>query len=175
VNGSYRARLAALLCLGASFVGGPALAQPASPSEAPFAAGIRERSPGRPRVTLDRLTFPNTLPRSGELERHFKQKLRQAAHRADWGAGRGASIEFRVVVEELEVSEVSGVLKVRCTALGRLPKGKSARSRIEFGGDARKGQRVLRHVLEIVARGVVTRLAALERDRRRAVARGDRT
>jgi hypothetical protein len=64
------------------------------------------------------------------------------------------------------------VLKVSCTALGRLPKGKSARSRLDFGGDPRRGQKVIRHVLEIVARGVVTRLAALERERRRAVARG---
>jgi hypothetical protein len=172
VNGSCRTRLAALLCLGANLVGAGASAEPASPRDAPFAPGIRERSPGRPRVTLDGLTFPKTLPRSAELERHFKHKLRQAAHRADWGAGRGASIEFRVAVEELEVTEVGGVLKVSCTALGRLPKGKSARSRIDFGGDPRQGQKVLRHVLEIVARGVVTRLAALERERRRAVARG---
>jgi hypothetical protein len=172
VNRPCRARLVALLCLGASLAGTPAQAEPATPREAPFAPGIRERSPGRPRVKLDRLTFPRTLARSGELERHFKHKLRQAAQRADWGAGRGASIEFRVVVEELDMTEAGGVLKVRCTALGRLPKGKSARSRIEFGGDARQSQKVLRHVLEIVARGVVTRLAALERDRRRAVARG---
>jgi hypothetical protein len=173
VNGSCRARLVAPLCLAVSLVGAPLLAEPASPSEAPFAQGIRERSPGRPRVKLDRLTFPKTLARSAELERHFKHKLRQVAQRADWGAGRGASIEFRVVVEELEVTEVDGVLKVSCTALGRLPKGKSARSRIDFGGDPRQGQKVLRHVLEIVARGVVTRLAALERDRRRVVARGE--
>jgi hypothetical protein len=172
VIGPFRASLVAALCFGPSLVVAPALAEAESASDAPFAPGIRERSPGRPRVKLDGLTFPKTLPRSAELERHFKQKLRQAAHRADWGAGRGASIEFRVVVEELSVSEVGGVLKVSCTALGRLPKGKSARSRLDFGGDPRRGQKVIRHVLEIVARGVVTRLAALERERRRAVARG---
>jgi hypothetical protein len=172
VNGPFRARLLAALCLGACLVLTPALAQAEGANDAPFAPGIRQRAPGRPRVTLDGLTFPKTLPRSAELERHFKQKLRQAARRADWGAGRGASIEFRVVVEELAVTQAGGVLKVSCTALGRLPKGKSARSRIDFGGDPRHGQKVIRHVLEIVARGVVTRLAALERERRRAVARG---
>ncbi len=172
MNGSSRTGLATLVALGATLLSTPARAEPASATEAPFAAGIRERSPGRPSVTLDGLTFPHTLARSAELERHFKLKLRQAARRADWGAGRGAAIEFRVVVEELEVTTDNGVLRVRCTALGRLPKGKSARSRIDFGGDPRRSGEVLRHVLEIVARGVVTRLAALERDRRRAVARG---
>ena len=58
------------------------------------------------------------------------------------------------------------MLKVRCTALGRLPAGKSARSHLAFGGNPRQRERVMKHVLEIVARGVVTRLAALERARR---------
>lgn len=169
---SLRFRPLALAGVTLALVATPAHAEPESAADAPFAAGIRERSPGRPSVTLDSLTFPQTLPRSAELERHFKQKLRQAAHRADWGAGRGASIEFRVVVEELELTQSAGVLRVRCTALGRLPKGKSARSRIDFGGDPKQSSQVLRHVLEIVARGVVARLAALERERRRAVARG---
>jgi hypothetical protein len=172
VNGPSRARLVAALGLGATLFAAPVSAEPPGAEHVPFAPGIRERSPGRPRVTLDSLVFPKTFARSAELERHFKQKLRQAAHRADWGAGRGASIEFRVVVEELEVTEANGVLRVRCTALGRLPKGKSARSKIDFGGDPRKSSQVLRQVLEVVARGVVTRLAALERDRRRAIARG---
>jgi hypothetical protein len=172
VKTSSRAHLLALVSAAAGLVAVPASAEPPSAAEAPFAPGVRASSPGRPGVTLDSLTFPKTLARSAELERHFKQRLRQAARRADWGAGRGASIEFRVVVEELEVTESGGVLRVRCTALGRLPKGKSARSRIEFGGDPKRSGEVLKNVLDIVARGVVARLAALERERRRTVARG---
>jgi hypothetical protein len=59
-----------------------------------------------------------------------------------------------------------GVLKVRCTAFGRLPKGKTARSKLEFGGDPRDTRKVIDHVLTIVARGVLSRLAELERNRR---------
>ena len=59
-----------------------------------------------------------------------------------------------------------GVLKVRCTAFGRLPKGKTARSKLEFGGDPKDPQKVVDHVLGIVARGVLSRLADMERDRR---------
>jgi hypothetical protein len=63
------------------------------------------------------------------------------------------------------------VLNVHCTALGRLPGGKSARSHIAFGGNPQQRERVLKSVLEIVARGVITRLAALERARRTEPAR----
>jgi len=145
---------------------------PTSADEAPFAKGIGERSIGRPSVKLDRLEFAPSIAATGGLERHFRFALKQAARKADWGAGRRAKIEFRVTVEELTVTETGGVLNVRCTAFGRLPKGKSARSRIAFSGSASQRKKIVAHVLEIVARGVVTRLAALERERRIAAQRG---
>ena len=153
----------------------PAPSPPAEESgaeRAPFAKGIGERPAGRPTVRLDRLEFLPSIGATSALERHFRFALRQAARRADWGAGRRAKIEFRVTVEELTVSEGDGVVRVRCTALGRLPKGKSARSRIEFSGSPRERQKIVSQVLEVVARGVVTRLAALERERRVAAQKG---
>ncbi len=138
----------------------------------PFAPGVGQRSAGRPSVRLDRLVFPSSLPRSSALQRHFRYMLKRAARRADWGAGRGAKIEYRVIVEELSAVEKDGVLRVKCTALGRLPRGKSARSHVDFGGDPKRRRQVVVHVLEIVARGVVTRLAAIERERRRAARKG---
>ncbi|HEX6764087.1 MAG TPA: hypothetical protein VF103_01390 [Polyangiaceae bacterium] len=142
------------------------------PDSVPVAPGIGRPAPsGRPNVTLDALVFPKDVASASALERHFRLTLKRAAHRADWGAERGAHIEYRVVVEELTVTESAGVLRVRCTALGRLPRGKSARSHLDFGGDPKKRRAVIERVLEIVARGVVTRLAALERERRRAASR----
>ncbi|MEZ4225132.1 MAG: hypothetical protein R3B13_29540 [Polyangiaceae bacterium] len=58
------------------------------------------------------------------------------------------------------------VMRVSCTAVGRLPGGRSAKSHLTFGGDPRKKNELITRVLEIVARGVVTRLAELERVRR---------
>jgi hypothetical protein len=142
------------------------------PKNAPFAKGIGERTRGRPSVRLDRLEFAAQVPATRTVERHLRFALRKAARRADWGAGRHAKIEFRVLVEELTVVEADGVVSVRCTALGRLPKGKSARSRIEFSGKPAQKKKIVGQVLEIVARGVVTRLAALERERRAAARRG---
>jgi hypothetical protein len=138
----------------------------ASP-DPPIAPGVVPDARGRPSVRLDKLVFPEHVAGARALERHFRYELKRAAKRADWGAARGAKIEYRVTVEELTVTERDGVLSVRCTAFGRLPRNKTARSHIVFGGNPRERQRVISHVLAIVARGVITRLAALERARRR--------
>jgi hypothetical protein len=157
---------------------GPCPAAAESPSgsrdadKVPVAPGIgRAAQPGRPSVNLDALVFPENVANAPALERHFRHMLKRAARSADWGAGRGDRIEYRVVVEELAISESAGVLRVRCTALGRLPRGKSARSHLDFGGDPKDRRTVVERVLEMVARGVVTRLSALERERRRSAER----
>jgi len=167
-------RLFALLA--ATLVAGAAVAEPddAETDDAPppIARGVAPAASSRPTVRLDRLDLPAGLPRNGALERHLRFQLKKAAHRADWGAKRGAKIEYRVKIEELSVREGNNVIHVRCTALGSLPKGRTTRTFIDFGGNPAQRQRVIEHVLEIVARGVVTRLAAIERGRRAQVAAG---
>ncbi|HTA94474.1 MAG TPA: hypothetical protein VK745_33070 [Polyangiaceae bacterium] len=121
---------------------------------------------GRPRVKLDRLSFPADLAGAKEFEGHLRSTLKHEARRADWGAGSSSKISYRFFVEQLELREEAGVLHVSCTALGRLPKGRSAKSHIVFGGDPHDRKKVVERVLDIVARGVVTRLAELERARR---------
>jgi hypothetical protein len=130
-------------------------------SEEPAAA-----STSRPRVKLDRLSFPPGINGAKEFEGHLRSTLKREARRADWGAGAGSKISYRFFVERLDLREEAGVLHVTCTALGRLPKGKSAKSHIAFGGDPRDRKKVVERVLDIVARGVLTRLAELERARR---------
>ncbi len=121
---------------------------------------------GRPKVKLDRLVLPTDLVGAREYEKHLRGTLHREARRADWGARPGSKISYRFFVERLELREEAGVLHVTCTALGRLPKGKSAKSQIVFGGDPHERKKVVERVLDIVARGVVTRLAELERARR---------
>ncbi len=120
----------------------------------------------RPRVKLDRLTLPEGLVGAKAYETHLRRALRRETRHADWGTGAGSKISYRFFVEQLDLREENGVLHVTCTALGRLPKGKSAKSHIAFGGDPRKRKQVVERVLDIVARGVVTRLAELEKARR---------
>ena len=130
------------------------------------AEGSASATGSGPRVKLDRLTLPSDLIGGKAFETHLRSTLRREVRRADWGAGAKSKISYRFVVEQLDLREANGVLHVTCTARGRLPKGKSAKSHIVFGGDPHERTKVVQHVLDIVARGVVTRLAELERTRR---------
>jgi hypothetical protein len=139
---------------GAAFAAEPALIGPSDGPE------------GRPHVVLDRLEVPATMPEHQRISKVLEKVLKHEQHRVEWGAGRYSRITYRFYLEQLDLSVERGVLKVRCTALGKLPKGKTARSKLEFGGDPTNPRKVIDHVLSIVARGVLARLADLERDRR---------
>jgi hypothetical protein len=125
-----------------------------------------QRPRGKPKIKLDRLDFPKDVPNVWYLERQLRKVLRREARRVDWGAGRGSTITYRFSVKRLAITEEDGVLRVSCTAIGRLPKGKQAKGSLTFGGDPRRRNAVIGKVLQIVARGVLTRLAELERIRR---------
>ena len=148
-----------LLAAGALAFGAPRLGH-AEVDESASATG------SGPRVKLDRLSLPPDLIGAKGFETHLRSTLRREVRRADWGAGAKSKISYRFAIEQLDLREADGVLHVTCTARGRLPKGKSAKSHIVFGGDPHERTKVVQHVLDIVARGVVTRLAELERARR---------
>lgn len=150
--------LTAALALGA-FSPRSAVAEPAliGPSDGPE---------GRPHVVLDRLEVPSNMPEHQRLTKVLTKLLKHEQYRVEWGAGRHNRIVYRFTLEQLDLTVERGVLKVRCTALGRLPKGKTARSKLEFGGDPARAHEVIDHVLAIVARGVLARLADQERERR---------
>jgi hypothetical protein len=153
------ARLLFLLAVGTFALSRPPAAR-AEPRESGTSAG------SGPRVVLDRLSLPPDLIGAKAVETHLRSTLKREVRHADWGAGAASKISYRFAVEQLDLREDKGVLHVTCTARGRLPKGKSAKSQIAFGGDPRQRTKVVAHVLDIVARGVVTRLAELERARR---------
>ena len=153
---------ALFLCLLA--LGLPALASPLVARAEAEQSGLSAGS--GPRVKLDRLSLPPDLIGAKAFETHLRRTLHREARHADWGAGPGSKISYRFAVEQLDLREENGVLHVTCTARGRLPKGKSAKSQIVFGGDPRERSQVVQRVLDIVARGVITRLAELERARR---------
>lgn len=135
----------------------PAWAEPTGKSK-PFT--------GRPEVHLNRLTLPSALPNAREIEAQLKRSLKKEARRADWGAGRDNRIEYRFTLEALELRREGDVLRVECSAWGQLPGGQRAKSELGFGGDPGQKAELIRRVLDVVARGVITRLAELERQRR---------
>ncbi|NRA33557.1 MAG: hypothetical protein HRU17_09475 [Polyangiaceae bacterium] len=120
---------------------------------------------GRPKTVLNRLEFP-PLVGGTAFKKHLARSLKREARRADWGVGRGHRIEYRVNVSELTVRQEGRTLHVHCRASGKLPKARAVSSQLSFGGDARNRGKVVRHVLDIVARGLIARLAEMERVRR---------
>ncbi|MBX3184359.1 MAG: hypothetical protein KF915_17150 [Polyangiaceae bacterium] len=155
-----RRSLLALLFLGAAGLAMPARAEPAA------LASKRELPKGRPDVILDRLDLPDDLERAAQIRKQLREILKREVRRVTWGAGTGNRITYRFTVTRLTIEQQGDVVKVVCSATGRLPKGKVAKSHLSFGGPANKRSEVVRRVLEIVARGVVARLAELERERR---------
>src|SRR5690242_3616504 len=83
---------------------------------------------GRPQVTLDRLDFPTDIPDAKIHRRRLESFLRHEVRRVDWGAGSANRIEYRFAVTELTLERQGDVLRVRCTALGRLPGNRTAKS-----------------------------------------------
>lgn len=132
--------------------------RPSTPSER------RERA-GRPKVKLNRLTFPS-IPQASYYKNHLQRSLQREGLLADWGAGEGSVIEYRFRVDRLEIQAEAGLVRVHCAATGELPRGKNATSQLTFSGDPSQQRQLVEKVLSIVARGVITRLAQIEHARR---------
>ena len=130
------------------------------------AAPLVGRPKGRPWIKLDRITLPASTPNPEETLRHLKFVLHKEARRADWGTGAKSTISLRFTVETLAIDLQKSAMHVRCSALGELPRRRTARSQLSYGGDAQLGKKLVFQVLEIVARGVISRLAEIERTRR---------
>jgi hypothetical protein len=122
-------------------------------------------SKGHPKIVLDQLDLAKSGI-GGQDEKYLREVLAHEARRADWGAGSKSRIQYRFRIDELEVTDDDSVVRIRCAATGWLPKGKTAKSKLAFGGAPKERADLIRRVLAIVARGVITRLAELERQRR---------
>ena len=134
--------------------------------EAPISGSLEKPTDGHPTVHLDRLVFPKDVVGATTFEKHLRKVLKREAQRVDWGAGRENRIEYRFYIEQLTFALEGRVLRIRCEAVGRLPGGQTAKSELTFGGDIGERVQLTHQVLEIVGRGVMTRLAELERRRR---------
>lgn len=124
-----------------------------------------EQRQGKPTVKLNHLEFPAMLA-AKRYEKFLRKTLAKEVRSVDWGASSDSTIEYRFAVTELSVQREGNALRVRCSASGRLPRGQSAKSQLSFGGDPKQQSQLIERVLSIVARGVISRLAEIERVRR---------
>jgi len=141
-----------------------ALAAPADPGSSEVRAAAR----GRPKIVVDRVQLGEAVENPWLVRKQLLPILKREARHADWGAGRGSRVTFRFELTELRLDQQGDVLRVHCQAVGHLPHGRRARGGLTYSGDAAQRNELVERTLEIVARGVITRLAELERKRRGA-------
>jgi hypothetical protein len=95
--------------------------------------------------------------------------LKEASRKVDFG--KSGKVSLRAKITEYIVEKRGDVLHIRCTVVGRLEGGPSAKSRISFGGDPNDPKGLEKQVLSMVAQGVTSRLAALAKARAEAEAK----
>lgn len=136
--------------LAASVVGVAALAALPTPSFARSSTKVEwTRISAPPGKDADRTT------------RALKPLLVKAARKADFGKAKSVKLAARVV--EFTSTRQGDVLRVSCTIMGHVVGGPSAKSRISFGGSPDDRAALEKQVLEMVANGLVARLAQIAR------------
>ncbi|MEJ7735589.1 MAG: hypothetical protein WKG00_41180 [Polyangiaceae bacterium] len=103
-------------------------------------------------------------PDQARLERTLRKLLVKASKKASFG-GRGGKVRVSARVSELVWEDKGDVVRLSCTVVGRIEGGPSAKSRISFGGAPAQRAALEKQVLEMVANGVVTRLAEIANSR----------
>lgn len=96
-------------------------------------------------------------------ENTLRNVLRKEAKDADWGEQEGARLEASVKVVEFLVLEREDVVRVTCTAVGKLAKGPSVRTHFSLGDHPKQQAKLEKMILTLVARGLVTRLSSIAR------------
>jgi hypothetical protein len=120
----------------------------------------------KPKVEWVRVDVPGGED-SGRVQKLLKQALATAAKKANFGKVKNVSLSARVV--QMSVEEHGDVLRITCTAMGRVVGGAGARSRISYGGSPDKRDELEKEVLTQVANGLVARLAQIVRTTERKV------
>ena len=118
----------------------------------------------RTRVQWTEVTLP-TDERQAQRENQLRAVLRRESHHADWGSPPGDFVEASLHVTEFSIEHRPDVVRVTCSAVGRLHKGPMVRTHFSFGGNPKKRDALEQTMLTLVGRGVVTRLAAVSRTR----------
>jgi hypothetical protein len=115
-----------------------------------------------PRVVWTDITLASRDKRP-ELERFLKQIIDKQTRRADWGAPRQSPLEARFDVTEFSAVAGKDVVRVTCTAVGKLKGGQSVRSHFSMGGRPTGRAELERQLLTMLGRGIVSRLAETAR------------
>jgi hypothetical protein len=121
----------------------------------------------RPKATVEWTRVDAPEGKEGDrIARALRNLLKEASRKADFG--KSGKVALRARITEYVVEKRGDVLRIRCTVIGRVVGGPSAKSRISFGGDPNDPKGLEKQVLTMVAHGVTSRLAAIARSREEA-------
>jgi hypothetical protein len=98
-----------------------------------------------------------------DLERFLKEVVEKQTRKADWGGRGGEPLEARFQVTEFDVVQRPDVVRVTCTAVGRIQGAPSVRSHFSMGGRPAERADLERQLLTMLGRGIVSRLAVIAR------------
>lgn len=115
-------------------------------------------------VTWTSVDLPEDKLRASR-ERTLRTMLRKESKDADWGEHEKGRLEASVKVIEFQVHAREDVVRVTCTAMGRLAGGPSVRTHFSIGDHPKQQARLEKMILTLVARGIVTRLSSIARKR----------
>jgi len=116
-------------------------------------------------VPASYLVSASCLPgAAARVARKLKKLLVEASRRADWG--KGSTVKLSASVTELSWQQQQDVLRLEVTVVGRIAGAASVRSRIRVGGRPAERAKLEQDALQIVATGLVTRLADIARTKR---------
>ena len=122
--------------------------------------------------TRTKVVWENVKVRAGDdqaaREKALAPILKKEARRADWGDHHGDPVVASIEIRELSSVIDGDVVRVTCTAVGKLEHGRAAKSKFSFGGHPSDRAKLETHVLELVTRGIVARLAEMSRESAKA-------
>ena len=129
---------------------------------APTSDAAAAKPKPKTRVTWTSVDFPDAAERS-ERERLLRSLLEKESKTENWGARSGDRLEASARVLDFQVIHKPDVVRVTCTALGKLAGGPSVRTHFSMGDHPNNQRKLERMVLTLVARGIVNRLSAVAR------------
>ena len=127
----------------------------------------------KPKTTIHwtNVEFPEDKLRT-QRERILRTILRKESSTEDWGP-HNQRIEASIRIIEYQIVHTPEVVRVTCTAVGKLVGGPSVRTHFSIGDHPTKQAKLERNMMTFVARGIVTRLAVIARNRAAAKAKND--
>ncbi|MCS6900186.1 MAG: hypothetical protein RMJ98_10580 [Myxococcales bacterium] len=118
-----------------------------------------EARPKRPKIHWT-ILVPERRDRL-RIETLLKEILEKETRKARWGKGFTDEVEATIDVRELSTHIDGPVARVTCSALGKIKGLGVARSRFSYGGKTEQQAQLEKHILELVARSIIVRLAEL--------------